>query len=79
MSTTSLEQLLGDEPPDRARVTSHAIFSYQSREDPTDPYSAATLRGLWRQSNPSDHLAAREAQGLYLIYDVDPRGCKRSF
>jgi len=75
--STDIENLLGDDPPKRGRVTTHAIFSYQSRVDPSAPYPAARLRELWEQSESTDaHPAARVADGLFLVYDVDPRGCK---
>lgn len=74
--TSSIDRVLGDDPPERARVTSHAILAFQERRDPMDPYPASTLRSLWRQSEPTDRPATREADGLYLIYDVSPRGEK---
>lgn len=74
--STSLEQLLGDDPPERARATSHAILAYQERVNPMEPFPASTLRSLWRQSEPTDRPATRRADDLFLIYDTSPKGEK---
>jgi len=75
--STSLDHLLGDDPPDRARATTHAMLAFQERRDPTEPYPAARLRQLWEASEPAEnHPAARKSDGLYLAYDVAPRGKK---
>lgn len=38
------------DPPDRVRVSDHAIRRYLERVDVSDPYPASTIREAWKQT-----------------------------
>jgi hypothetical protein len=69
--TESLEPLLHDEPPSSVRVTYHCELMYLARCDAEEPFPRGRIRDLWNRSEPApDHPAARQGDGLFLIYDV---------
>jgi len=59
-----------DDEPGRVEVTSHARLAWLRRVDPETPYPANAIRGAWANSEPVPGFpAARQARGLYLIFD----------
>jgi hypothetical protein len=71
VSSVVAHVLTDEEPPQRAHVTTHAIFAYLERVDAEEPYPQAAVKTAWRRADPApEHPGAKRTDDLYLVYDV---------